>query len=96
MVIATEGGGVNIVEGHQVRSISIAEGLCDDTAICVVIDRQQRIWAGTRQGLNLIDGNKVSVFNSDSGLVHPYVRCLLEDRNGALWIGTKNGDQCLG
>ncbi|GAA4449822.1 hypothetical protein GCM10023189_09530 [Nibrella saemangeumensis] len=54
------------------------------------VDRQDRVWIGTRDGLNLFDRrtNTFTQFHQKDGLPHEEVLKILEDRHGNLWLST--------
>ena len=57
----------------------------------VLVDKQQRVWAGTLyEGLFQFETNR---FQSapDTEILYPQISVLFEDRAGQLWAGTPNG-----
>ena len=56
-----------------------------------LVDRQQRVWAGTRDdGLFLFQTNHF-VAAPGAEILGPEIFALFEDRDGKLWAGTQNG-----
>ncbi len=57
--------------------------------VSLIVDHQDRIWAGTLgSGLNMWDGKAwTNYMASNSGLPQNNVNTVLEDANGVLWIG---------
>ncbi|MGA2854490.1 MAG: two-component regulator propeller domain-containing protein, partial [Verrucomicrobiota bacterium] len=56
-----------------------------------LVDRQQRIWVGTRDdGLFLFQTNHF-VPAPGAGIIGPEIFALFESRDGQLWAGTQNG-----
>lgn len=59
---------------------------------CLLVDRQNALWAGTQQGLARYDGTAWQVFTTaNSPLPVGEVRTLFEDAAGGIWIGTATG-----
>jgi ligand-binding sensor domain-containing protein/signal transduction histidine kinase len=59
----------------------------------VLVDRDQRVWAGTYLGglLQLEDGRFVRPAASDESIGHQQVSAIYQDRGGHLWAGTQSG-----
>ncbi len=59
---------------------------------CLLVDRQNALWAGTQQGLARYDGTAWQVFTTtNSPMPVNDVRNLFEDAAGGIWIGTATG-----
>jgi ligand-binding sensor domain-containing protein/DNA-binding CsgD family transcriptional regulator len=80
---------------HVFHSISIEDGLSQNTITCILQDRKRFMWFGSEEGLNRFDGYSFKVFRHarghDDGLSHDRIGCLLQDSDGSLWIGTLGG-----
>ncbi|WP_341835758.1 two-component regulator propeller domain-containing protein [Chitinophaga pollutisoli] len=63
----------------------------------VLIDRAQRIWAGTEgRGICRLDGSgRWRRYTTAEGLPSDYIFRLLEDRRGMIWATTSRGLVCL-
>lgn len=63
----------------------------------VLIDKSQRIWAGTEgRGISRLDGSgKWKRFTTEDGLPSDYIFRLLEDRRGMIWATTSRGLVCM-
>lgn len=76
---------------------SIDEGsLSNDTVAALLVDDQNRVWAGTHQGLDLFD-KETKIFNhyryspNDAAtLSDNQVRALYMDRRKDIWVGTRS------
>lgn len=86
------------VSSSQFRSISVNEGLSQNSVYCTMQDRQGFIWMGTGDGLNRFDGKKIKIFrpkeNDTSGFFLPGTIInsnILEDRFDQLWFSTNKG-----
>lgn len=73
----------------------MADGLSNNSAICLLEDKDGFIWIGTYDGLNKFDGINFEiykhVFNDSNSLINNQVNCLTETNKRELWIGTANG-----
>lgn len=67
-------------------------GLPADFAEVIIIDKNNKVWFGTRNGLCSYDGSKWEIFNiENSGLPSNQISSLCFDKLGNLWIGTTKG-----
>lgn len=98
--IATDGGGINILDIQTGRMRYLAPGqhkksLTSTSVYAVYEDKESRKWIGTlRGGINVIDPQKnrfTTVAHdplSRNSLVDNFVLSFCEDPSGNLWIGT--------
>ncbi|MEO6733758.1 MAG: two-component regulator propeller domain-containing protein, partial [Ferruginibacter sp.] len=98
--IATNGGGVNILDiKTDVVEYLVAgnnsSSLQSNSVNAILEDRQSRKWIGTlRGGINIIDVHKerfktiVSEPASNNTLISNYIFSFYEAANGDLWVGT--------
>lgn len=68
---------------------STDRGLPGTSVYALLLDRQQRLWAGTQEGLARRRGRGWETVPLPGPHPAPLVRALLEDRDGALWVGTE-------
>ena len=89
---AANGGGVLHVQGRQVRSYEIADGMPSDAATALIESANGTIWIGTQKGLasRQPDGRIVTIAGS-TGASPLAIASLAEDWSGQLWIGTTHG-----
>ncbi len=60
--------------------------------LCLLPDRQGRLWIGTAGGgLARMERGQFTRFTTSDGLPHDVISSLFEDRGGLLWIGTDGG-----
>ena len=95
------GAGATYWKGDAWQNYGPAEGLfgsgADDQPnfSTVLVDREQRVWVGTRDyGLYQIAGDRFQLVR-DARLVGRNVSVLHEDRAGRIWVGTDAGLACL-
>lgn len=100
--IATDGGGINIVDktGKQVTSITVSseKGLTSNSVGAVYEDKEQRKWIATlRGGINIIDERRTQFqivkkdpFKSNT-LINNFILSFCEDQQQQIWIGTDGG-----
>ena len=101
--VATNGGGVNVLDLSTGQSTHMAAGkerysLSSNSVYAVLEDQEARIWIGSlRGGINIIDQHKkvfqtvVSDPASSNTLISNYIFSFYEASNGKLWVGT-DGD----
>jgi len=82
-------------KSYEFRSLSIENGLSQNTVISICQDKYGYIWFGTQYGLNKYNGKEFKVFRHSnkysSSLISSNVRRIIETSDGELWIGTNNG-----
>lgn len=79
----------------EFEEISTAQGLSQNTVLCMLQDRDGFLWIGTGGGLNKYDGYKFTILKKNPGdknsLSNNTITTILEDKSGILWIGTFGG-----
>jgi len=77
------------------RTLSIEQGLSQNSVLSIARDRFGFLWFGTESGLNKFDGYHFTVYlpveGDPASLSNSWINALLTDRSGNLWIGTENG-----
>jgi signal transduction histidine kinase/ligand-binding sensor domain-containing protein len=102
--VSTLGDGLMVFDPRSRRFVDYYFNILADPASLntndvwtVMIDSQNRVWAGTSLGLNLLDRatGKFIHYVHDSAdstsLSDNYVMAILEDQRGEIWIGTSSG-----
>lgn len=72
------------------NSLSVAEGLSQNSVLAIAQDKRGFIWFGTRNGLNRYDSRALKVFR-EGAEEDNYITALLCDPKGRLWVGSRNG-----
>jgi two-component sensor histidine kinase/ligand-binding sensor domain-containing protein len=79
----------------QFSSLSLKDGLSQNTVTALLQDREGFIWVGTRDGLNRYDGRNFLVFRGDRNATNRLsgntITALYQDSRGFLWVGTNFG-----
>lgn len=77
------------------KSLTIEQGLSQNTVLAIYQDRQGFMWFGTADGLNRFDGYQFKQFRHDDkdqrSLSNNLITVLHEDIRGSLWVGTEGG-----
>ena len=80
--------------GIRLSSLSIKDGLNQNTIGAIIEDQQGLMWFGTQDGLCRYDGSEFEVLRrkrDGSGLTDNFVINMVEDDQGIIWIGTRHG-----
>lgn len=81
----------------QSYSLSMEDGLANNSVYCAIQDRAGLMWFGTFGGLSRYDGESFVTYRPHQGaggagfLAASVVFSLLEDSQGRLWVGTDGG-----
>nr|WP_121270325.1 hybrid sensor histidine kinase/response regulator transcription factor [Pedobacter schmidteae] len=77
------------------NSLTIENGLSQNSVIAIIQDKSNFMWFGTRQGLNRYDGYQFKIYRNNPAdprsISNNEIQCLLTDSEGTMWIGTANG-----
>lgn len=81
------------VSDYIIKAYSIADGLPQNSVLCLIQARDGYIWFGTQSGLVRFDGITPRIFNrwNTRELKNDTILSLCEDDDGYLWIGTDGG-----
>ncbi len=84
--IGLESNGLGRLRARQLATLTIADGLPNESTRSVFQDRQDNLWIGTATGLaKYRDGSMVSYSEVDGSRLGS-VRAIAEDAEGTLWI----------
>ncbi|MBK9759976.1 MAG: histidine kinase [Flavobacteriales bacterium] len=89
-LLATDLGVVRMRNGVT-EQWSTAQGLCDNTIQCLLVDAAKRTWIGTTNGLACHDGKRLINLRLGTDFGSNYIDLLLDDGAGLIWAGTNNG-----
>ncbi|MVM29292.1 hypothetical protein GO755_04550 [Spirosoma sp. HMF4905] len=74
--------------------LSVADGLPENSVVCMIQDHLGFMWLGTQNGLVRYDGTTMTSFRYDPlkpfSLKGQQIRALHEDRNGDIWVGCES------
>ncbi|MBN1183677.1 MAG: SpoIIE family protein phosphatase [Bacteroidales bacterium] len=77
---------------YSFTKYSLAEGLSQSTAYCLLQDSRGYLWIGTNgNGINRFDGKNFIEISKKNGLAGNIVRTIFEDKKGNIWVGTDGG-----
>ncbi len=85
--------GVLRIHGREVKIFDReTAGLPTNEMRCVYVDREDRLWVGTRgRGLALLDGTQWLLPEWTSELIDQQISSLIEDDSGRLWLASSRG-----
>jgi signal transduction histidine kinase/ligand-binding sensor domain-containing protein/CheY-like chemotaxis protein len=85
----SDGGGLIRIDGHQLRSHGIEDGLLGLTVRSLALDRDGGLWLAVYgEGLQRLHQGRWQSWTTADGLPSPIIHSLLADDDGSLWIGT--------
>ncbi|GHV00496.1 hybrid sensor histidine kinase/response regulator [Bacteroidia bacterium] len=77
------------------KTLSVDDGLSQNTVLAIAEDANRCIWVGTSDGLNRWDGYRFTVYRhvdgDSSSLGNNFISSLRAEAGGRLWIGTASG-----
>jgi len=80
------------------RTLSIDDGLSQNTVWTITQDKNNKMWIGTGDGLNRYDGYAFTTYyhipNDSLSIADNNIRSLCTDEKGVIWIGTLVGLSC--
>ncbi len=91
IILSTVGAGIVIIDhaGNVLQKLDKADGLADNSAYTLYIDRDDMLWMGFDNGIGRIDLNSpLTVFNEKHGASSILS---IERHEGNLYLGTSNG-----
>lgn len=77
------------------KTLSVDEGLSQNTIWCIMQDKSGKMWIGTGDGLNRYDGYSFTTYyhtpDDSLSIANNHIRSLCTDAEGNIWIGTLVG-----
>ncbi len=90
--LGTASTGLRRCRGKEELSLTVQDGLADDSIRCLLEDREGNLWIGTSAGgLQRLKSKKVRLITTSDGLTHNTIMSLAEDLDGTIWIGSNGG-----
>jgi ligand-binding sensor domain-containing protein len=83
--------GLARLHGGTLATLTVKDGLSNDSITALLPDRAGGLWVGTTDGLDRLESGRVLRYGESEGLSSDSVRSLSEDRDGNLWVGTNGG-----
>jgi ligand-binding sensor domain-containing protein len=80
-----------LLQAQTFMTYTTADGLINNTTLCVDVDANNAVWFGTQEGISSFDGDTWTNYTDADGLVHNTVFAIMIDTNGDLWAGTDFG-----
>lgn len=75
--------------------ITMADGLPENSVLCIMQDKHGYLWFGTQVGLVRYDGYSMKSYqydpNDSLSISWGFIQTIYEDESGTLWIGTSKG-----
>lgn len=82
-------------QDYYFRHFQVEDGLSNNTATCLIQDKNGFMWIGTKDGLDRFDGYNFKVYRNkpddSTSLGNNSIWKLYEARNGIIWVGTERG-----
>lgn len=90
--VGTDGGGLFVIEGGELRRMIAADGFPSDAVLALHETPDGVLWIGTvGAGVYRYDGARFVSFRKQHGLPDDSAHQLLDDGAGHLWIGSNRG-----
>jgi len=88
----TPGAGLYRVAGEQTTHFTTADGLADDTILCVAADSAGAVWVGTLSGgVHCFEAGALKSFSRTEGRADHSVTAILPARSDGVWLGLDGG-----
>ena len=85
----------NQLPSPSFETLSVEDGLPENSVTCILQDYLGYMWFGTKNGLAKYDGYSMKVYRPDTAdnksISGRVIINLFEDNNKTLWVGTLNG-----
>ncbi|MBN2282117.1 MAG: PAS domain-containing protein [Candidatus Marinimicrobia bacterium] len=80
---------------YQIKTLSIEDGLSQNTVQTILQDGYGFMWFGTQDGLNRYDGYNFKIYrniqDNDHSVSDNFITCMHESEKGDIWVGTNAG-----
>lgn len=77
-------------QAYDLEYYKATNGLSSNNATCVIVDKDEFVWIGTRTGLNRYDGTRFKIFMHNAAQSYSIgsdnITMLYEGNDGSLWI----------
>src|SRR6056297_208749 len=93
ILAGSEGRGLfRLTPTGEISRMTTDDGLSSNSISALMVDSQDRIWAGTfGGGINIIAGQTVRTIGSDDGLTSNHVFAIHEHSDGSVWVAAEGG-----
>ncbi len=65
-----------------------SNGLLQNNVRSLLMDRQGRLWVGTKFGADLLEDGRLRAYTVHQGMPNDNIWCMFQDDGGGIWIGT--------
>ncbi|HEY0977281.1 MAG TPA: two-component regulator propeller domain-containing protein [Flavobacteriales bacterium] len=87
--VGTYGDGViGLGVDGSLRTYDPENGLSQNNVRSLMVDRDARLWIGTKFGVNVLDGTRIRTYTVHQGMPNDNIWGLFQDRSGGIWLGT--------
>jgi len=87
----TFGGGINIIDGDDVRSIGVEDGLTSNHVFAIHEHSDGSVWVAAEGGINQVIDGRIETITTEDGLPAGVIRHIMEDAAGRLWLSAGDG-----
>ena len=93
ILAGSEGQGLfRLSQDGEISRMNTDDGLTSNSISALMIDSQDRIWAGTfGGGINIIDGEDVQHIGNDEGLTSNQIFAIHEHSDRSVWVAAEGG-----
>lgn len=84
--------GISKFNGKTFQNFSEADGLLENSAYSILVDRNGIVWVGTLDGISRFDGQKFLNISMETLKIDDKgVNAIIQDKSGNIWFGTGGG-----
>jgi ligand-binding sensor domain-containing protein/serine phosphatase RsbU (regulator of sigma subunit) len=90
--VAISDVGIAKYNGKSFNNYSVEHDLLDNSVYSILVDKNGKVWCGTKEGISLYDGIKFLNMDMATLMISDKdVNAIIQDKKGDIWFGTGGG-----